>query len=46
MWSLTTPMFCMNAYTLVGPMKAVPLVVKALGVEPTELNANRYARLP
>ena len=21
MWSLTTPTFCMNAYTLVGPMK-------------------------
>src|SRR6185503_15991734 len=24
MWSLTTPTFCMNAYTLVGPTKRYP----------------------
>jgi hypothetical protein len=23
-WSLTTPTFCMNAYTLVGPTKRYP----------------------
>jgi len=31
MWSLTTPTFCMNAYTLVGPTKRLPLRLQLLG---------------
>src|SRR6266542_1282322 len=32
MWSLTTPTFCMNAYTLVGPTKRYPLAGDRVGL--------------
>src|SRR5512133_4183763 len=43
MWSLTTPTFCMNAYTLGGPTKRYPWDFNSLanasacGVDPGEL---------
>src|SRR5256886_8510957 len=51
MWSLTTPTFCMNAYTLVGPTKRYPCDFNCLanasacGVDLGRSATNRGARL-
>src|SRR6266487_4451843 len=51
MWSLTTPTFCMNAYTLVGPTKRYPCDfncfanASACGVDLGSSATDRGARL-
>src|SRR2546422_2503567 len=51
MWSLTTPTFCMNAYTLVGPTKRYPCDfncfanASACGVDLGRSASDRGARL-